>query len=262
MNTFLAASDVALTFPLLDSQGQTLSPTAASYRVFDENDVALCDVTLIDPVVDPLTVTVSALLNTLPDYSARGYRRCEVTVTTMAGIVALVPQEYLVQPTETARLIPGTNSYQTIRRAELEALDIPGLDGWQGATSDQRIAAMIQARKNLGQIRYRYHHFLNRQSVIFPEFAAYSINQLTQTQYWTLPLDFRVALERAQIMEADDLIGGDPATEARRLGIVSETIGGSTTMYSQNRPIRRIACEKAMKEIARFTVNHIRLSRV
>lgn len=270
MNTYLAASDVNLSFPVVDAQGQPLLPSAASYRVLDEDGNVLVGPVTVDGTVNPIVILIPAALNQTPQPPAsnlvpqfgtlRAYRRCELTLSTGGGDV-LLTQEYILAPNANSILVPGTNSFQTINKAELVALDLPNLNGWNGATRDQRVSAMIQARLNLGQMSYRYRWSENWQNFIFPEFGIYSIIQFTQDQYLSLPVDFRQSMERAQILEADDLLGTDPVLAKRQQGITSETIGSSTTMFGQVRPVRQLICPRAMHELSRYIVKRIRLSR-
>ncbi len=260
MNVYLAASDVTLTIPFVDSLGNPVTPTAVSYRVLDEEGAALVDSTSLafDSLVGSVVVTVPAALNALPSGKVRALRQVELLMDTAAGRV-FTEAQFVIEGTEL--LVPGTNSFQTLNKAELVALDIPGLTAWSQASRADRIAAMIQARNNIGQMQYRYRWSENWQNFIFPEFGIYSIVQFTQEQYLSLPIDFRVACERAQIMEADDLLGGDPVLAKRAQGIVSETIGDSTTAFSAVRPSRQLICDRAMKELARYVVKRTRLTR-
>ncbi|CAG9228842.1 hypothetical protein [Burkholderia vietnamiensis] len=260
MNVYLAASDVTLTIPFVDSLGNPVTPTAVSYRVLDEEGSALVDSTSLafDSLVGSVVVTVPAALNALPSGKVRALRQVELLMDTAAGRV-FTEAQFVIEGTEL--LVPGTNSFQTLNKAELVALDIPGLTAWSQASRADRIAAMIQARNNIGQMQYRYRWSENWQNFIFPEFGIYSIVQFTQEQYLSLPIDFRVACERAQIMEADDLLGGDPVLAKRAQGIVSETIGDSTTAFSAVRPSRQLICDRAMKELARYVVKRTRLTR-
>jgi hypothetical protein len=261
MEKYLAGADVTVTIPFVDSSGNAFTPSSASYRVLDEDGTVLIDtipVPWLDPGGAPVSILVGAGENALPAGSMRALRTVEVLAKTDAGSRLLI-QNYVIEASEP--LVPGTNSFQTINKAELIALDIPNLPSWGNASRDERVAALIQARLNIGQMSYRYRWSQDWQNYIQPEFGLYSIIQMTQAQYLTLPIDFRQAVERAQIMEADDLLGGDPVLAKRAQGIVSETVGGSTTMFGQVRPARQLICARAMHELGRYVVKRIRLSR-
>jgi hypothetical protein len=141
-------------------------------------------------------------------------------------------------------------------------MDIPNLPGWTAADRAARAAALIQARENLGQLRYRYRFDDNWINYVMPKFALYSITTLTPEEYLGLPAPFRRNLERAQVIEADDLLNADPVLEKRRAGIVSETVGDSTTSFNPVRPNRGLVCPRAMQEMTRYVLRRTRLSRV
>jgi hypothetical protein len=264
MNTYPAAYDVNVSFSLADVVGLP-KVVNAHYEVLDEDGTAVVADTrlpLVSGEESEIVIKVPAAGNMLAAGVRRAYRRVVLNLETSSGWVAL-EQEYLIQVSQATLLIPGTNSFQTILKAELVALDIPNLPGWRDAPREERIAAMIQARENIGKMSYRYNFWAdNWQKYVIPEFGVYSITLLSQDEYMQLPPAFRTACERAQVIEADDLLAGDLATEKRRAGITSETVGDATTMFTQVRPVRQLLCDRAMRELSRFVVKHTRLTRV
>jgi hypothetical protein len=268
MNKYLAGEAVTVTFPLDESMG--VAPATASYRLLDEDENVLIEQdTPTDPANGAVTIRVDGAMNmlapavtsgsnTLQPAQLRAARTAQITLVYQNGTVRL-EQSYLIEAS--SLLVPGTNSFQTLAKANLVALDIPALNGWGAATDDQKIAAMIQARINLGMLRYRYRFDDNWMNYVMPEFALYSITTLTQEEYVELPVQFRRAIERAQIIEADDLLNVDPVLAKRRMGIVSETVGDSTTTFNAVRPDRGLVCPRAMLEVTRFVLRRTRLSR-
>jgi hypothetical protein len=262
MERYLAAADVSVTIALVDSAGNAFTPSSASYRVLDEEGATLVDlrsVPYLDPNGGPLGILIGADLNVLPVGAVRALRVVEVVAKTDAG-TRLVTHSYVIEANEP--LVLGVNSFQTITKAEFVAMDIPNLPGWAAADRAARAAAMIQARENLGQLRYRYRFDDNWMNYVMPEFALYSITTLTPEEYLGLPAPFRRNLERAQVIEADDLLNADPVLEKRRAGIVSETVGDSTTSFNAVRPNRGLVCPRAMQEMTRYVLRRTRLSRV
>lgn len=258
MQTYLVGADVTLDFAI------EAGAASARYRVSDEDDAELIVsyVVGIAPDATKFSVTIPAALNQPNAGMVRGYRMVTALVTTATGSVTPDPIEYTLAPAVSAQLTPGVNSFQGIGKAELVALDIPNLPGWSGADRPTRITAMVQARLNLDKLRYRYREMADDwMSYILPQFGISSLIQLTQAQYIALPADFRFVLERAQIIEADDLIGGNPVTDKRIQGITSEKIGESTTQFSGVRPVRGLVCSRALNELARFVETRMRLSR-
>jgi hypothetical protein len=258
MQSYLAGADVKLDITLAGYA------TSASYRVTDEDGTVQFDgpVPGFQVGAPSMTFVVPGALNQPNRNMVRGYRLVEVRTVTADGVVPLVPIEYTFEVAAAALLTPGVNSFQNIAKAELIALDLPNLPGWAGADRPTRITAMVQARLNLDKLRYRYREMADDwMAYILPQFGISSLIQLTQAQYIALPADFRFALERAQIIEADDLIGGNPITDKRIQGITSEKIGESSTQFSGVAPVRGLVCNRALNELSRFVQTRMRLSR-
>jgi len=273
MQSLLAGADATFDYTIADGS------VSASFIVTDENGDTVGSGPLpgFVPGATALSVTVPAAMNTLPEQvrangytlvigTVRGYRKLDVKVVfeneSIGGTVALPSNEYYFAPPESDLLKPGVNSFQTLVKAELTALDMPNLPGWSGADRLTRVNAMIQARLNLDKLRYRYREMADDwQSYILPMFGVSSLVQLTQDQYKRLPLDFRFALERAQIIEADDLIGADPILIKRQQGIVSEKIGESTTQFTTIRPAHNLVCGRAIQTMSRFIAARVRMTR-
>jgi hypothetical protein len=273
MQSLLAGADATFDYTIADGS------VSASFIVTDENGdtVGSGPVPGFVPGAAKLSVTVPAAMNTLPEQvrangytlvigTVRGYRKLDVKVVfeneSTGGTLALPSNEYYFAPQESDLLKPGVNSFQTLVKAEMTALDMPNLPGWSGADRLTRVNAMIQARLNLDKLRYRYREMADDwQSYILPMFGVSSLVQLTQDQYKRLPLDFRFALERAQIIEADDLIGADPILIKRQQGIVSEKIGESSTQFASVRPAHNLVCARAIQTMSRFIAARVRMTR-
>jgi hypothetical protein len=269
MNKYLAGEAVTVNFPIAESLGTM--PATASYRLLDENETVLLEQDVpTDPANGGVIITIDGTHNVLPIdvirfayenhnvQAVRAARIVQITVAMSSGTYRAT-QTYLIEAG--SLLAPGTNSFQTLTKANMVALDIPALNGWIAATDDQKIAAMVQARLNLGMLRYRYRFDDNWMNYVMPEFALYSITTLSQDEYLELPAQFRRDLERAQVIEADDLLNADPVLEKRRAGIVSETVGDSTTSFNPVRPNRGLVCPRAMQEMSRYVLRRTRLSR-
>jgi hypothetical protein len=269
MNKYLAGETVTVTFPIDESQGAM--PATASYRLLDENEAVLIEQSIAtDPANGAVTIVIDGTKNQLPiDVIRFAYENHDVQAVRAARIVQITlampsgtyraSQTYLIEAA--SLLVPGTNSFQTMTKANLVALEIPQLNGWAAATDEQKIAAMVQARLNLGQLRYRYRFDDNWMNYVMPEFALYAITSLSQDEYVQLPAAFRHNLERAQVIEADYLLNADPVMARRNQGIVSETVGDSTTSFNPIRPLTGLVCPRAMQEMSRYVLRRTRLSR-
>lgn len=74
------------------------------------------------------------------------------------------------------------------------------------------------------------------------------IRNLNETQFNALPSKFTRAIKRAQLIEANIILGGDVVGKKRQDGIISETIGESSAFFNSkpylNLPISRQSYEE------------------
>jgi hypothetical protein len=260
MQAYLGGQSVTAEIALIDTDGDLIVASAASYRVIDQAEAVLVAST---PVVGfaagdaNALVIVPGISNVLTTGVARQLRIIELILTTDEGTVKL-SHEYFIEAEQ--MLTEGVNSFQNYATALLGAYDIPGIPGWQNSTKPERITALIQARLNMAPIRFRY-AFDSLQNVVEPSFGVSDITGLTQTEYLALPVEFRVCLRRAQILEADFILGGDPSDEIRRAGITTKRVGESSETYKIRKALELPVCRKAILTLAKYTTNRVRIGR-
>lgn len=250
METFVAGADVTLTIPLQDVNGETVTPTAIEVVVLDEDENELARWSHpVEGVSGEIEVLVPAA------YNSPGVRTVELTLTTAAGEVTQLAVYALRAPT---RLVVLQNSFQTWGRALAEAGDMPNLLGWEGAEDFERQTALIEAFRRLIRLGYlvrwpreiddmRYLTEIDRR--IAPQHWATMTHEQWSTWY---PETFRAALRRAQIAEADQIIGGDRIGEKRRAGIFAETIGESKMMFRMGKPLDLGVSAQALQHVTGF----------
>lgn len=249
MQTFLAGQTVSINVPMVDASGAPVVATAISYRLLDEAGAELIPATALTPWLssfDVATIPVASPYNTLAAGATRGLRQIILTATTDAGTVVLSAEYALVSLTP---LTVPTDSYVSYGQALLVALTIPDIPGWNGASKDERIAALMQAKRHIERLRYRF-EASDSMSRIDPMITG-SMVDLTPAEYAALPVEFRAALEVASVMEADDLMRED-ARHMREQGILSKTVGESSMMVQSGVPKRGIICARAKGVLVRF----------
>lgn len=267
MNTFLPAQPVTVAI--------AVPPGATEYywRLIDQSETIL--IPNADPVAidgqEKLAITVPADKNVLPMIagpweqnslaapSLRGIRVVEAYFTTPSGLVKSV-DEYMIEAEQT--LVINVNSFQTYSESVMSSYDVLTIPGWDAASKADRIRALIAARRNIAQLRFRYVFDAYQDRVE----ATIGVSDLTMVnlQNWlALPVDFKNALKRAQVLEADFLLqGGDnPVDVKRRMGIISETIGESSMFMRSTKPIEQALCKRAMKELAKYILYRVRTTR-
>lgn len=292
MNIFLAGTPVALVIPLADRSGNLLAVDAVSYRVVDHTGkeiVALNPLTGFAVGDTEATVTVPGILNNIVGipanltgqqidaFQVRETRTVELLLTVASNTI-LLNQAYALEPTDP--LVVGINSYQTFAQAELCALDIPNMAAWNAATDGDKIAALVDARSHINQLNFwmmNSNANWGQDALNFvPEgqfvtsFAAGgghsflfngNLALLTPTQFLKLPVRFLMALSKAQVAEADSIMGGDPVSERRKEGLLLESIGEVKQMYRSGKPLDLPVSKRALRYLSQFVSFSKRIGR-
>lgn len=180
--------------------------------------------------------------------NVRELRTVEFRLTLASGNVIVRKSVYALEPVDV--LITGLNSFQSYPEAELVALTVPNLPGWQQADAQARIAALVEARLRI--LRLQFRDASRGQSYLNEEALIGDLSHLAPREFKSLSVRLRTALCRAQVAEADALLGGDPETERRNSGLVHETVGESTQSWRKSKPLELPVSKKALSYLAGF----------
>ena len=260
---FLAGNNVSLSLDLLDEDGNNITANSIAYKVSDERgNVIVPTAPLTSFVVGDATITiiVTALQNTLPVTtditSLRGLRFVEIYITTSTGLVKK-ELDYVIESDNV--LATGINSFQTYPAAIFVAGTIEDIQAFSLASKSEKIIALIRARQMIGRLSFRYsfdnYEQLNR------SYYSREITLATVAQYEAFPKDFKEALARAQVIQANDLLGGDEVDELRKDGIIAHQVGESKQTFAQNSRLETIVSRRTMKELSKFINYSVRASR-
>lgn len=247
------------TLSFLDAAGNAFTGAqvaSASYVVLDMSETTLASGTLSPVAGDTgATVTIAGAYNTLgssivdPDYPSKSDKQLEdareirVSVVLSTGAVAVLRAFYRVTAGD-AQLVVMQNSFQTYAQALLTANGLPDLKGFPAANDSTRTTALLEGYRKL--IRFGYYvrwprdpdaqnyidWFYNRQAVIIPRLW---LAMTTDRWFSFYPEDFRAAMRRAQVYEADALLYVDPYGSRRQNGIVTEKIGPTEVTFLQQK---------------------------
>jgi hypothetical protein len=269
---YLAGTPVTLTIPLADRAGNALNCSSVDYQVLDDMDNVLIARNTIAPFTAgqaSVTLTVPSPFNALnpstdPPQKARTVQLfCQV-----GGNTVLVDFPYGI--TQGDPLVVGVNSFQTYATALMTALQVPNTTGWDAATDDDRIAALMDARNHLCKLNYNLLNsnvnYSQDQLAYLPEGVYQSqfiarnslflfsgnLELLTPQQFTVLPQRFTSALNLAQIAEADFILGGDKTELDRQSGITLDAIGETKRMYRSTKPLELPVCKRAMRYVSYF----------
>ena len=272
MKAFLSGQDVTLTIPLQDDFDNALVPTALSYRVVDQDEVELIAKTALalPTAGDSAEVTIPGDKNVVvpgdpprvPGYSAtpqyRQVRVVELYVVTAEGTVKLV-REYVIEAEEV--LVEAINSFQNYGHAIMVGMNLPQLPHWNDASKQERITALIRARQNIGMLRFRY-VFDAYQNIVDNTLGVADLTLATPAQWAAFPRQFKEALQRAQVIEADYLLMPDDTIAAfRRDGLMSMTVGEAKQFFRPQKPIEGPVCKRAMRELTKWVLSRHRVTR-
>ena len=266
MQTFLAGTDVTVVIPFKDLNGTDVVPTGLSYRVSGQGgDVLLADTVLPLPTGAEVEIKIDGALNQIdPLMDAR---IVTLSMMTNAGIVEVEAVYLLAKATRLAIMV---NSFQTMAQAHLEAAQMPNLVGWAGATDVERATALVEAFRRLTRLGYRIRRpeDLDAQNVIRDFVDTKTIEPrlwpVIDEERWLSSLytdEFRLALRRAQVAEANEILRGDRVNEKRRSGLLSETIGESSMMFRVGKPLDLGISAAALQYVTGFVQTRMTLTR-
>lgn len=259
MQVFLAGTPVNIAVAFTDRSGNALELATAIYRVLGKDGEELQaeqELTLpADSLQIPAEINAVAALDLdsiesedMNAVKVREMRTVDFKLTLADGNTVARKVVYALEPTDL--LITGLNSFQTYPEAELVALDMPGLDGWNATTEAERIAALVEARLRLTRLQYR--DASRGQSYLSEEILVGDLSLVPPREFASLSNRLRAALAKAQVAEADFLLGGDPEAERRRSGLTHETVGESSQTWRASKPLDLPVSKKSLSYLAGF----------
>jgi len=253
MQIFRDGTSVRTTVSLVDETGAVISsPASATYVVLDENRnivVASTNVAVTTSSVS-VVINVPAPSNTLAAGALRGLRTIEVSVIDGSTNTRIASHSYALESSNV--LVVMTNSYQTLEHAELMALEMGDLVVWSEKTRPEKIAALIDSYHRIGTLAFSIGWNYDQQKLMRGYQTIRGLNEWTANEFATLPIRFKRAIWRAQVVETEVILGGDNIGDQRREGLLSHTIGESSQMYRSGRPVMLPVSTQALKQLAGF----------
>lgn len=279
LDVFLTSTEVTLSIDLVDDAGNALNVDAVQYRVVNQDGTIVVPLTSLTTFAAgdlQATVIVSASVNTMASGNTREIRSVELVCQTESGTLGFAKTYGL----ETlAPLVTGANSFQSFPMAELTAMDMPNLSGWEGASEQQKVTAMIDAREHICQLNFNLlnsnANFGQDQLAYVPEgeyqssYVAHNslfifngdLGILNETQFAALPEKFKKALRQAQVAEANAILGGESNEARRQSGIIEDEIGESRQRYRDSKPLHLPVCRRALGYLSGYVTFSKRIGR-
>lgn len=253
MDIYKSGAEVNVNQAFVNYDGDQIYPTSISYRVEDEDGVEIVADTAhtFDPDDTEMSIVIAGADNTL---DIEDWTKMRVVIITLVadGHDYEHVQRYIVR--QGSRLAEWVNSFQTYNSALMRAFDITQTPGWDIADEDTRQTALIEAYENIGKIKFNGDAF-------YGDSEGFYIGGLADTEINNLSEAFVEALKRAQILEADYLLGSEMVEDKRRGGLMSETVGESSNMFRPGKPIVLPVSNRAMKALAGYILLGRRVGR-
>ncbi len=237
---------------------------SASYIVVDQASNLIVEETPIEVFYDDpsVTVKVDGISNTLPEGSTKAMRTIELTCLSEDGQVFVTYESYmLLKATDLA--VP-TESLMNAREAQFLAFDTPNVHMYEESSSLEQRRALIEASRRIDSLNLDMRRIMGFNQA-FSDFdwghEKQRLKSISKEQFYDLDQYFLADLRLAILNEADDILGGSPVEEARKEGILSESVGESTNMYQVGRPVQSVIGQRAYRILAPYVDRSYKVSR-
>lgn len=262
MKTYLAGTPVKLLLDQFnDADGNPYEVVSATYRVMDDRSTEIQASTPLDLTAEHLVIEAdlnrmslvldidSLTSETMEEVRLFEARVVEFELTLADGNIIPFDMAYLIAPRE--KLIPGLNSFQTLRESYINSMLIPNTTAWLASTEDDRVAAMIEARLRICLLQF--HDVTLGQSYLSEQQMIGDLSRLPPKQFKKLTARFRKALCLAQLAEAEEILGGgDQSNVFRRSGLISQTIGETQEIYRTSKPVDMQVSKTALRYLSPY----------
>jgi hypothetical protein len=256
-----------------DEAGNKIEGVSASWELFDERGIPI-DAGVVadfDPTADAVSFEVDAVSLTLPAGANSAGREIVVIFTLADGEEVELRDYFLVVSSQPLSLM--ANSFVTYPEALALRQEFANLAGWDVNDRPRQAAALAEAYRRLCRMSFTCPGVRSNQSSV--GYAAFGtgtdepffggrrvrVSALTLEQFDALPETFRRALKRAQLAEANALLGGNPIADKRKAGMISETVGESSAFFQSKPYLNLPISQEAYEEVKRFVFLKIRIQR-
>lgn len=246
-----------------DLNGAAITPTEIRAVLYDGEDQVIVDFGALPFTVSDghKLIPIAAAFNVLEDGELSAARILRVELKTAAGSVRRA-HSYIIEGE--VRLALMVNSFMTLEAAEILVRDLPHTTGWNGATTDQRYAALVEAFNRLTRISMKFPNPLPAGQVRHPDDETVILrsdwSEIDEATFLAMPAPFRKALRMAQIVEANELLEGDTIASKHRAGIISETVGESSMMLRTSK-LELSVSSSALRHLTGYIYYNLRLAR-
>lgn len=252
--SYRANQDLTLYPEFTDDLGAPIVPVAATFTVHDRTgEIAAAQPVDLFSYAKPELI-VQAQYNALADGETMAWRRIQITVDDEKG--KTYQNEIVYYLKEGLGLIAGRNSFANLLDLNVVAADMIHLKMFQLASEEEQASALIQAWNNLGQLPVQFDDLKGTDS-----YDKGSTRELIDADLSRLAPKTYQRLLRAQVIEADYILGGNPIEARRRTGLISDSAGESAHFFRTSKPLNLPCCRAAIDELRGIVNWSVRLGR-
>lgn len=220
------ASNTAITIAVPHQyNGATLTLTNMQYEVLDANStvlVAKTNVTGFNGALTSTNINISAVANTTT--AKRDVRLLNCYLINASGEY-IVSQVYMLKGNQLV-LTPLVDSFMTFPDSVLtRARMAEEQEYFDELTDELKAVSLEEAFSRIAKLKFRVG------TTIITD-----IKTLELPAFQALEADFQLALKKAQVAEANNIVEQSPIRDKIRSGVISETIGESSMFFSRTMP--------------------------
>lgn len=254
MKLYRSGEAISESLPFADDNGKRLVPTSLSYRLLDDTGAELkaaAAILVFDAASGTVQIPVSSADNSLELGVSHGFRRIELSITT-ASYVYIQEFDYLLEATQL--FLVGENSWQTYETALVTARMVTSLSGWEAATPENRKFALLRSFDQMRSFTYEF-RYLSGESV------EYTVSDLPAGDFGSLSTAQIQDFRKAQLVQADYLLGGNPIEKDIQDGLQSSTIGEISQFYRPRATLNLALCRAALSYVGKYIRWRLRVGR-
>jgi hypothetical protein len=261
-----ASKTSTFVIPTVDDVGQPIAAVSARYELLDARGALITgeEITTYMPNAVDVSFEIAGQHLSLPSEVQTAGREIVVYLTAFDGDVTEIRNYFLI--VSAYPLAVMQNSFLTYAEALALRTEFASLPGWDGKDPTQHAAALSHAYRSLCKVSFKVPGYLggleNMDKAWFgtgAESPFYDhggrhvrLAMLTVEEFDGMAEAFTRAVKRAQLVEADTLLGGDPIGDKRRAGLISETVGESSSFFQSKPYLNLPICRAAYEEVRRY----------
>lgn len=279
MNTYPEGKDIEIEVQVIDASGEPFMDSCdATWTLTDVDDEILSKGEVKGVTEGVCKIKIESKFNTAESGRIKDMRVLYVEFSTENTELQEQTIKYLVAAK--TPLVVGANSFVTLEQAQLLAETTPNMTYFKSASEEQIVQSLSASYEKIASYRFRLNTRAVMENIAFVSEVAwrpraitdddpmglhsyrFKLSEVTPESYKTLPEDFRKALSKAQVLEANSQMAPtDSIEQRRRKGVILETINEVKMMFSSTTPVKENICSEAMSILAPWIDRSMRIGR-